>query len=213
VKGWWIAALHPTVGGFRGYELVFCMTVLDLDRARVSTLLGDIAARDRAAFEELYDRTSGKLFGVLVRMLGDRAEAEDALQEVYFKVWRSAGRYVAGQASPMSWLIAIARNHAVDRLRRRTSAASQITGSDDDAAAAVASEDPSPEDAVMSRSDAMRIGECLGQLEERRAASVRAVYLDGASYQQLADRFDVPLNTMRTWLRRSLLKLRECLSE
>jgi RNA polymerase sigma-70 factor (ECF subfamily) len=189
------------------------MKAFDLDRARVSVLIREVAQHDRAAFEELYDRTSAKLFGILVRMLDDRAEAEDALQDVYFKIWRGASRYADGKASPMSWLIAIARNHGVDRLRRRASAAGQVTGPDDDAAAAAPSDSPNPEQVAMSRSDGMQIAECLALLEARRAAAVRAAYLDGASYQQLADRFNVPLNTMRTWLRRSLLKLRECLSQ
>ena len=187
------------------------MSTIELDRARVAALIGEVARRDRAAFGELYDRTSAKLYGVLLRMLRDRAEADDALQEVYIKIWRGAPRFAAGRASPMSWLIAIARNHAVDRLRSRAAAQARATG--EEAAHELPHDGPTPEEMTVRRSEAARIDDCLDRLEERRAQAVRGAYLDGESYKELAARFDVPLNTMRTWLRRSLLKLRECLSE
>lgn len=185
----------------------------ELDRARVAALIGKVARRDRAAFGELYDRTSAKLYGLLLRMLKDRAEADDALQEVYIKVWRGAPRFVDGCASPMSWLIAIARNHAVDRIRSREAAAAGIEGAAAEAETAPAHAGPTPEDLAVRRSERARIDTCLERLEDRRAAAVRGAYLEGHSYRDLAEAFDVPLNTMRTWLRRSLLKLRECLSE
>ena len=189
------------------------MSTIELDRARVAALIGEVARRDRAAFGELYDRTSAKLYGVLLRMLRDRAEADDALQEVYIKIWRGAPRFVDGRASPMSWLIAIARNHAVDRIRSREAAAAATDGVAREARIAPPTGGPTPEDLAIRRSERVRIDDCLDRLAEDRAAAVRGAYLDGRSYADLADTFGVPLNTMRTWLRRSLLKLRECLSE
>ena len=124
----------------------------------------------------------------------------------------------------MSWLITIARNHAIDRLRAQRAAGGAALGSGGrssrdeagdaplDAAASVADDTPGPEAAAIARSEAARIGLCLGELEPERAQAVRGAYLEGWSYQELAERADVPLNTMRTWLRRSLIKLRECLS-
>lgn len=187
------------------------MTSIEIRRNEVAALIGQVAERDRDAFCALYDRTSAKLFGVLLRMLGDRAEAEDALQEVYIKVWRGAPRFARGRASPMSWLIAIARNHAVDRLRSRAAALRQADG--DAEAEAVPDDGPTPEDMAVRASETARMDACLDQLEAQRADAVRGAYLNGDSYQELAERFEVPLNTMRTWLRRSLLKLRECLTQ
>ena len=163
--------------------------------------------RDRAAFRDLYGRTSAKLFGVCLRILRDRTEAEEALQEVYVKVWQRADRYVASNYSPISWLVAVARNHCLDMLRAR-----KPLGEDIDRALDVADSGPDPEQAAVAGGERSRIDSCLGQLEADKADAVRGAYLDGYSYEELAERHNVPLNTMRTWLRRSLLKLRECLS-
>lgn len=175
--------------------------------AEIAGLIQRTALRDRTAFRELYGRTSAKLFGVCVRILRDRTEAEEALQEVYVKVWQRADRYVQSGYSPISWLVAVARNHALDILRARKPA-----GEDIDAALDVADSGPDPEQAAVEGSDRARIDGCLDQLESDRADAVRGAYLDGYTYEELAARYQVPLNTMRTWLRRSLIRLRECLS-
>lgn len=173
----------------------------------IADLLARCALRDRAAFRTLYERTSAKLFGVVLRILKDRSEAEEAIQEVYVKIWQRADRYVDGTSSPISWLVAVARNHALDILRARRPVAEDI-----DVAIDIADIGPSPEVAAVASEERGRIEQCLGTLEAARADAVRGAYLDGYSYEELADRFAVPLNTMRTWLRRSLIKLRECLT-
>jgi RNA polymerase sigma-70 factor (ECF subfamily) len=173
----------------------------------IADLIARCALRDRQAFRDLYGRTSAKLFGVALRILKDRAEAEEALQEVYVKIWQRADRYVAGGYSPISWLVAVARNHALDMLRARKPMAEDI-----DAALDVADAGLSPEQAAVESGERARIDGCLDQLEAPKADAVRGAYLDGFSYEDLAARHNVPLNTMRTWLRRSLIKLRECLS-
>ena len=178
------------------------------DTADISHLLARCALRDRQAFRDLYARTSAKLFGVTLRILRDRAEAEEALQEVYVKIWQRADRYVAGGYSPISWLVAVARNHSLDLLRAR-----KPQGDDIDLALDVADAQPNPEQAEANRGERARIDHCLGQLEADKADAVRGAYLEGFSYEELSERHKVPLNTMRTWLRRSLLKLRECLSQ
>ncbi len=178
------------------------------DIADISHLIARCALRDRQAFRDLYTRTSSKLFGVTLRILRDRAEAEEALQEVYVKIWQRADRYVAGGYSPISWLVAVARNHSLDLLRAR-----KPQGDDIDLALDVADAQPNPEQAEANRGERARIDHCLGQLEADKADAVRGAYLDGFSYEELSERHKVPLNTMRTWLRRSLLKLRECLSQ
>jgi RNA polymerase sigma-70 factor (ECF subfamily) len=173
----------------------------------IADLIARTALRDRQAFRALYQRTSAKLFGVTLRILKDRGEAEEALQEVYVKVWQRADRYVAGGYSPISWLVAVARNHALDVLRARRPASDDI-----DVALEVPDAGPDPERAAIDKGERSRIDSCLDELEGDKAEAVRGAYLDGFSYDELAVRHNVPLNTMRTWLRRSLIKLRECLT-
>jgi RNA polymerase sigma-70 factor (ECF subfamily) len=162
--------------------------------------------RDRAAFDQLYRHTSAKLFGVCLRVLSDRAQAEEALQEVFVKVWTKADRFAASDLSPISWLVAVARNHAIDVIRTR-----RLKLADLDAAIEVTDPTPGPEALAVADGERRLIDGCLEELEDGRAEAVRGAYLDGLSYVELAERHGVPLNTMRTWLRRSLLKLRECL--
>ncbi len=173
----------------------------------IADLIGRTARGERDAFRALYERTSAKLFGVTLRILKNRAEAEEALQEIYVKVWRRADRYVPGTTSPISWLVAVARNHCLDILRARRPVSDEI-----DVALEIADAAPDPEANALAGGERARIEACLGELETARAEAVRGAYLDGFSYEELASRHGVPLNTMRTWLRRSLLRLRECLT-
>ena len=172
----------------------------------ISNLISRVALGDRAAFSALYEATSSKLFGICLRVLKDRGEAEDALQDIYIKIWQNASRFAVTDNSPMSWLAAIARNHAIDRLRARKP---QTVELEEDIAGA--DEQPDPERLVISKATGQHIDRCLEELAADRAEAVRGAYLDGYSYQDLAERFNVPINTMRTWLRRSLIALRKCL--
>ncbi len=173
----------------------------------IEDLIAQTALGRRSAFSNLYDLTSAKLFGVCLRVLNNRAEAEDVLQEVYITVWRKADRYAVTGNSPMTWLITIARNKAIDRLRMR-----RETGGGLESAESVVDPAPGPERQAVENSERNRLNACLDALEDSRADAVRGAYLDGETYKELAARHGVPLNTMRTWLRRSLLKLRDCLS-
>jgi RNA polymerase sigma-70 factor, ECF subfamily len=172
----------------------------------IAEILKRVAAEDRAAFKELYKATSAKLFGVLMRILGNRAESEDALQEVFTRYWLRAGRFDPEKGRAMTWLIAIARNHAIDRLRARPHETS-----DDDAVLALQDHRQGAEASLVAKGEARRVIDCMDKLDPDRAQAVRGAYLGGLSYQQLADRHGVPLNTIRSWLRRSLVSLRECL--
>ena len=171
----------------------------------IAALIARCAAADRAAFRTLYRDSSAKLMGVLLRMLGERAEAEDALQEAYTRVWLRAGRYDPAKGRGMTWLIAIARNLAIDRLRARPEDHS------DDGLELVQDTTPRAETRLIAKGEAKRMADCFETLDPERAEAVKGAYLDGYSYLDLAARHAVPLNTMRTWLRRSLLKLKECL--
>jgi RNA polymerase sigma-70 factor (ECF subfamily) len=173
----------------------------------ITKLIVRTAMKDRAAFNQLYHRTSAKLFGVCLRILNDRSEAQDALQDVFVKIWNRADRFAVSELSPISWLVAIARRDAIDRIRRRRLPTSEL-----EAAYDVPDEDqPDPEARAVALGQKQQLDRCLDELDEQRAAAVRGAYLDGLSYADLAQRHHVPLNTMRTWLRRSLIKLKECL--
>lgn len=177
------------------------------ERTDIEELIGKIALGDRSALAALYDATSGKLFSICLRVLRNRSEAEDAVQEVYLRIWAKADRYAVTGHSPMTWLITVARNLSIDRLRAKKSSYVNL-----DSVGELVENRPGPEATSIAASEQRRISACFEELPSDRADAVRAAYLDGASYQALADRFDVPLNTMRTWLRRSLISLKECLS-
>ena len=173
----------------------------------ISDLISRVALGDRAAFRALYTATSAKLFGVCLRVLKNRTDAEDVLQETYVKIWHNAGRYQVSGYSPMTWLIAIARNQSIDRLRARKVGAADLSEAED-----IADTAKTPEQLAVLSGETQKLQHCLDQLSPGRAEAVKAAYMEGYSYQELADRLSQPLNTVRTWLRRSLLSLRECLS-
>ncbi len=177
------------------------------DREEIESLIARVALKDRTAFEALYDRVSAKLFGVCLRVLNKRAAAEDAMQDTFVKIWNNADRYRANGLSPMTWLITIARNTAIDRLRARRKGHQDV----DTPGLELIAPGPSPEQAAVAASEAARLTDCLDALEENRGAAVRGAYLDGKTYAELAETFEVPLNTMRTWLRRGLQALRACM--
>lgn len=176
-------------------------------RDDIEDMILRVALQDRAAFEALYSATSAKLFGIVLRVLKDRAASQEVLQEIYLRLWQGgAETFATGKASPISWLSTIARNRAIDRLRKRK------PKTDLDQAPEVADSAPGPEALAMAASERAQINACLDELQPEKAAAVRGAYLDGDTYAELAERHDVPLNTMRTWLRRSLMSLKDCLT-
>ncbi len=175
--------------------------------AEIEGLIARVSLRDRAAFRQLYDRTSAKLFGICLRILNNRNDAEDTLQEVYVKIWNKADRFAQGRASGITWLCAIARNQAIDRYRARKPFSEDITERED-----IPDNIPSPEASAVTNDNNRQLNNCLQELDEKHAAAVKRTYLSGWSYQDTADELGIPLNTAKTWIRRSLLALRECLN-
>ncbi len=179
---------------------------------KTATDLADLLARvsngDRAAFVSVYQATSAKLYGIVLRILGRRDLADEVLQEVYVKVWERAGDFDRSQASPISWMAAIARNRALDEVRRKRPIAL------DDAPEALNAADPGllASDKVVHSEDAIRLERCLQGLEADKQAMVRLAYLEGWSREQLAQRYGAPVSTIKTWLHRSLKQLKDCLS-
>lgn len=177
-------------------------------QAELEHLIERVSLGDKDALSELYDRTSTKLFSLCLRVLKERSEAEDVLQEVYLKIWRNAAKYRVNGLSPMTWLITLTRNTAIDRLRsQKTDLGRQEEMPD------VPDTSPGPEDLVLSTHRQRDLERCLDTLPHEKSEAVKAAYLDGQRYADLAERYAIPLNTMRTWLRRSLISLRECMKQ
>ena len=182
-------------------------------RARLSAALDEVGQGNRDALRIVYDMTAAKLFGICLRICGDHASAEDVLQTVYLRVWDRAGRFDASRASPITWLATIARNAAIDW---RRSLGGRLIGSDTlDGGAALAVADATPRaDAVLLRAEKdTRLRHCLGELDDRTQRCIRAAFFDGLTYADLAQREEVPLGTMKSWIRRGLLRLKDCLGD
>ena len=152
---------------------------LDANRSLIAAALGRIPGGDRAALQTVYRLTSAKLFGIAIRILGERSEAEDVLQEVYVTVWRKAATFDAARASPMTWLIAIVRNRAIDRLRagRQNRRMEPIDVADE-----VADTAPAADSALESARDHARLHGCLDGLEARERNALRGAFFDGNTY-------------------------------
>lgn len=181
---------------------------LALTREELAAALNRTGSGDRAAFQRVYEATSAKLLGVTLRILADRQLAEDVLQDTYLTVWRKAETFDPSRASPITWLVTIARNRAIDRLR---SGAASRTSRSLDAAMEVADQTPSPEQATETSDDVRRLRDCMNELDARTGGAIRTAFMEGMTYDALATRENVPLGTMKSWIRRGLLRLRACL--
>lgn len=177
------------------------------ERAELDRRLIETGRGDRQAFAELYERTSSKLYGVCLRMLRDRSEADEVLQEIYTTVWRRAASFDAAKAGAITWLIALARNKSIDRLRQRREAQSEDPFMLD----VMDADQTTPAAAAESSQEYRRLENCLDELQPQQRNSVREAFYGGATYNELAKRCKVPLGTMKTWIRRSLMQLRACL--
>jgi RNA polymerase sigma-70 factor (ECF subfamily) len=185
----------------------------------LSRLLARAGVGDRAAFATLYERTSSHLFAVVLRINRDRAQAEDILQEVYVSVWRAAQSFDAAQSQPLTWLTSIARNRAIDSLRREQTqprlqtpgAAAGTDAEDEDVYDTVADAAPGPLDLLSRATDARALGECMDKLSALQRQSVALAFYQGLSHAEVADQLHQPLGTVKSWVRRALLTLKSCL--
>lgn len=171
----------------------------------LARLLASTAGGDRGAFERLYELTAAKLLGISLRIVRDRSVAEDVVQDAFVKVWQSAGTYSADAGRPMTWLITIARNRAIDVVRSRRAA--PVADDGDERIASL----PEPRDREQEFMDQDSLSICLERLDEPQRRCFVEAYVGGYSREELSVRFERPVNTIKTWLHRSALALRACL--
>lgn len=169
-------------------------------------LMAGVARGDHDAFARLYPATSAKIYGVIVRILRRRDLAEEAMVETYVRVWRRAREFAPACASPMTWIVAIARNHALDAVRRNAGPVEEEPLAPD------AGEIAEP---VLKREmtdELKRLLACMGNLDEEARRLLLFAYYGGWTREQLAAKAEQPVSTVKAWLRRSLTQVRECLA-
>lgn len=163
---------------------------------------------DQAAFRSVYEATSAKLFGIILRILGRRDVAEEILQEVYIRVWQRAGDYDPSGSSPITWLATIARNRALDEAKRKT-----MRSLDDCQEVLEVPSDDNPLATHEKHEDARRLLACLDRLDPERKELVLLVYYYGMTREEISSRINRPVATVKTRLRRSLMHIRDCLGQ
>jgi RNA polymerase sigma-70 factor, ECF subfamily len=184
--------------------------ISDLDsarRARLSDALVRAGNGDRSAFETVYRATSAKLFGVCLRIFPNRNEAEEALQDAYLTIWNKAASFEAGRASPISWLVTVTRNRAIDRMRAKGKAGLASL----DEATEIADPAPLADARLMADGEDRVLHGCIEGLDSRDAHFIRSAFIGGATYADLASREGEPLGTVKSRIRRALIKLRHCM--
>jgi len=180
---------------------------IDAAPADRAALIAAIAGGDRAALRALYAAESRRLYGLALAILRDPAAAADAVQDAFLRIWRHAGRYDPARGEAGAWLAAVTRHVALDLARAR----GRETPTDDPTLGDAPVEDD-PVARLDGAADAVRLRDCLGRLEEKNRRSILLAFVDGLSHSQIAARLDMPLGTVKAWIRRGLLSLRECLA-
>jgi RNA polymerase sigma-70 factor (ECF subfamily) len=176
-------------------------------------MLALVAREDQQAFSRLYDRLSGPLYSVALRMLGDAAEAQDALQDVFLQLWRRAGSYDVDQSSVFSWAILMTRSRVIDRLRARGRRLRVVSSSTDDDASKVAmahaSTIESAADTADRNEEAVRVRSSLSKLPAEQREAIEMAFFNDLTHHEIAAALGQPLGTIKARIRRGLLKLRE----
>ncbi|MES2898363.1 MAG: sigma-70 family RNA polymerase sigma factor [Pseudomonadota bacterium] len=185
-----------------------------LDPQQLKNWLLAAAKRDASAFQSLYKATSPKLFGFALRILHKRELAEEVLQESYVAIWNNAGNYQSHLAAPMTWMATIVRNKAFDHLRR-SDVSVEIDAEQFDSEVMNALQDPqaTPIEALQISGDAKALAWCMSALEGLHRQTLALAYYHDLSHSEVAEQLQLPIGTVKTWIRRSLEKLRVCLAK
>ena len=183
----------------------------------IGQLLARVALRDQAAFKQLYDATVRCLLAIAVRLLRDPAWAEEVVQEAYVGIWNSAPNYSPLKAQPMTWLMTIARNKAMDALRSTATERETLVrvapneDDEEDPLTHVAGETAGPLQQLIDRVDAQRLRHCLQALDAVQRQAIALAFYDGLTHSELAEHMRQPLGTVKAWVRRGLERLKPCL--
>ena len=179
------------------------------DELRLQTLLSECARRNQAAFEQLYELVSPRLFSLCQYMLRRTDLAEDMIQETFVQIWRDAGKFDPHRARAMTWMAVIARHRCLDLLRRRR----PEEAVDEDLLSAQADSDPGPLELTLQWSDRYTLGHCLHQLNPRQRVCITMAFYRGFTHQQVSDHLSTPIGSVKSWIRRGLERLKRCLQE
>ncbi|MDX6308291.1 MAG: polymerase sigma-70 factor, subfamily [Nocardioidaceae bacterium] len=176
----------------------------------LASVMARVAGGDHRAFAELYDATSRTVFGIVLRVLRDRAQAEEVSQEVFLEAWRLATRYDPVQGSPSAWINTIAHRRAVDRVR---SAERSVQRDLRHAAGEFLASSPDVSEVVVARDEGSRVRRALAELPEAQRTALALAYFDGRTQREVAEMLNVPLGTVKSRMRDAMRKLRTCLEE
>ena len=178
------------------------------------TLLARVIKGDQQAFSQLYDHSSTLLFTLAVRILGNREEAAELLQDVYLEVWRKVSRYDVGRGTPIAWLVTLTKSRAIDRLRARASRGYRTTNPlEAGTAAQMADPGPSPLETQADQELRMAVGTAVGDLPQAQQQAIELAYYEGLSHTEIAARLNQPLGTVKTRIKLGMSKLRESLRQ
>lgn len=178
------------------------------DSASLARLISAVALGDQQAYRRLYDATSPKLFAIALRMLREEGRAEDVLQDSFVNVWNSAASYNAALSAPMTWMVTIVRNRALDYIRRVDRRTVEL---DDELTAVLESDQPPPDALASHGQDAVALQRCLKRLDPGQRQAIAFAYFQGLTHSELATTLAIPIGTVKTWIRRGLEKMRRCL--
>lgn len=196
-----------------GFALPHNARMQDRPDDELMALIDRVAARDELALKALYDQSSGKLYGLALRIVRNKEWAEDALQDTFLQIWRTAPDYRASLSPPMAWLGMIVRSRSLDLLRRRKAEREHLTDEIDEAMAdTLEGDSPNPLDTSLASQQAWALHQCLGKLENKQREVVSLAYLRDLSHGELAKQLRLPLGTVKTWIRRGLEQLRQCMA-
>ncbi len=184
------------------------------DPQQLKTWLAAVVRKDANAFRSLYDATSSKLFGFALRILVKRELAEEVLQESFVNIWNNAASYQASLAAPMTWMTTIVRNKAFDLLRRVDSTVEIDADTfDKDVMDALESTDPTPIEALQLAQDSKALARCFAKLEGLHRQAIALAFYHDLSHSEVAEQMKLPIGTVKTWVRRGLERLRQCLTK
>jgi len=180
--------------------------------ATLADLLSRTALADQRAFAELYRQTSSHLYAVALRILRERAAAEEVLQEAYVSVWHHAGDYTAAKSQPQTWLTSIVRNRCLDRIRRRDIDTVTLTrDNEEETEIDLPADGPSAVELLIAGAEARSVQDCVSALEGGQKQAIALAFFQGLTHAELARQLGEPLGTVKSWVRRGLERLKQCL--